>query len=202
MKHVVPLLAAVLILGAAAPGLAEEAVIGQPAPGFSLPDTHGNVHALSDFKGKTVVLEWTNYDCPFVKKHYNTGNMQSLQKTYTDKGVVWLSINSSAPGKQGNYPAADWNRMIDEKDAAPTAVLLDPDGKVGRLYGARTTPHVFVIAPDGSLVYEGAIDDNRSWDPKTVEGAENYVRQALEAVMAGKPVPTATTAPYGCSVKY
>ena len=130
----------------------DDVAIGKAAPEFSLSDTHGAATSLSTFKGKYVVLEWSNFDCPFVKKHYGSGNMQSLQKTYTGKGVVWLTINSSAAGKQGNYPADKWNEMIKEKSAAATAVLLDPDGKVGKLYGAKTPPHMFVINPEGVLI--------------------------------------------------
>jgi peroxiredoxin len=176
--------------------------IGKPAPAFSLVDTQGKTNALADFKGKYVVLEWSNYDCPFVKKHYGSGNMQKLQKDYAAKGVAWLTINSSAAGKQGNYPPEKWNEMIKEKGSAATAVLLDPDGKVGRLYGAKSTPHMFVINPDGVLIYMGAIDDQPSFDPATVKTAKNYVQLALDAALAGKPVETPSTQPYGCSVKY
>ena len=181
---------------------AAETVVGQPAPDFSLRDTNGKTNRLSDFKGKYVVLEWSNYDCPFVKKHYNSGNMQKLQKTYTEKGAIWLTINSSAAGKQGNYPADKWNEMVKEKGAAPTAVLLDPDGTVGKMYGAKTTPSMFVINPAGSLIYMGAIDDKASFAPEDIKTARNYVQMALDAAMAGKPVETSSTQSYGCSVKY
>ena len=183
---------------------ADEAMtaIGKAAPDFSLTDTNGKMMALAQFKGKTVVLEWTNYNCPFVKKFYNAGAMQKLQKTYTDKGVIWLSINSSAPGKEGNFPADKWNEMIKEKNAVPTAVLLDPDGIVGKLYGAKTTPHLFIINPEGILVYMGAIDDKPSFKPEDLEGAKNYVTMALDAVLAGKPVEIPSTKSYGCGVKY
>ena len=187
-------------LGATLP--AQEAAVGKRAPEFSLTDINGKTNALSSFKGKFVVLEWSNFDCPFVKKHYGSGNMQRLQKTYTEKGVVWLTVNSSAPGKQGNYPPEKWNEMIKEKAAVPTAVLLDPDGTVGRLYGAKTTPHIFIINPDGDLIYMGAIDDQPSFEPATVKTARNYVEAALNAAMSGKPVETTTTQSYGCSVKY
>lgn len=180
----------------------EEVMIGQPAPDFTLTDTMGNAHTLSALKGKYVVLEWTNYDCPFVKKHYGTGNMQKLQKTYTEKGIVWLSINSSAPGKQGNYPPEKWNEMIKEKGSAATAVLLDPDGKIGKRFGAKTTPHMFVINPEGMLIYKGAIDDQPTFEPETVKGAKNYVEETLDSAMAGKPVAIPETQSYGCSVKY
>ncbi|MBN1511737.1 MAG: thioredoxin family protein [Phycisphaerae bacterium] len=173
-----------------------------PAPAFTLTDVEGTEHSLSDFEGKTVVLEWTNYDCPFVKKHYSTGNMQALQKRYTDKGVVWLSICSSAPGKQGHYTPETWRQKIAEQDSQATAVLLDETGLVGRRYGAKTTPHLFVIDGTGVLRYQGAIDDNRSWDPQTVTDAANYVAAALDALLEGKPVAEKDTPPYGCSVKY
>jgi peroxiredoxin len=179
-----------------------ETAAGKPAPSFSLPDTNGKALSLADFKGKIVVLEWYQPDCPFVGKHYKSGNMQSLQKEYTAKGVVWLSIDSSAPGEEGNYPAEKLNQISSNDGAARTALLLDPDGKVGRLYGAKTTPDMYVIDPKGTLVYEGAIDDKRSTDLADVKTATNYVKAALEAVIAGKSVPTAATRPYGCSVKY
>jgi len=175
---------------------------GKPAPDFTLPDVHGTNWTLSAQKGKFVVLEWINLGCPFVKKHYGSGNMQALQKEYTEKGVIWFSICSSAPGKQGHFAPADWPALIAEQKAVPTAVLLDPDGKVGRLYGAKTTPHMYVINPEGMLIYAGAIDDNPSADPTTIPGARNYVREALDAAMAGEPVKMSATQPYGCSVKY
>lgn len=181
---------------------AGEADIGKQAPEFSLIDTTGKTNTLFSFKGKYVVLEWTHYDCPFVKKHYGTGNMQKLQKRYTGKGVIWLSINSSAPGKQGHYPAEKWNEMIKEKGAVSTAVLLDPDGTVGKMYGAKTTPHLFIINSEGILIYKGAVDDKPSFDPETVKTAKNYVVAALEAAMAGRAVETPSTQSYGCSVKY
>lgn len=178
------------------------ATVGQPAPAFTLTDTNGTSHNLADFKGKTVVLEWINHECPFVVKHYKEGAMQALQKEFTAKGVVWLSICSSAPGKQGHMSAADWNKTTQEKGAAPTAVLLDEDGKVGRLYEAKTTPHMYIINPEGILVYAGAIDSIKSTNPADVPKATNHVRVALEELLAGKPVSTPTTPPYGCSVKY
>jgi peroxiredoxin len=179
-----------------------ETEVGKPAPNFALPDTNGKTRNLSDFKGKFVVLEWYQPDCPFVGKHYRSGNMQSLQKEYTAKGVVWLSIDSSAPGEQGNYPAQELNQIASKDGAARTALLLDPDGKVGRLYGARTTPDMYIIDRNGTLVYEGAIDNKRSTDLADVKTATNYVKTALDAVMTGQPVPTTATRPYGCSVKY
>jgi len=192
-------LTAVVLMGG---DVAAAGETGKAAPAFSLTDIHGKTHTLADFQGKTMVLEWTNYDCPFVKKHYGSGNMQKLQKTYTEKGVIWLSICSSASGKQGHYPAAAWQKKTVEKGSKATAVLLDPDGQVGRAYGAKTTPHIFIIAADGTLRYEGAMDDNPSWNPKTVEGAHNYVAAALDALLAGKAVAVSETKPYGCSVKY
>ena len=173
-----------------------------PAPEFTLADVQGETHKLSDFKGKIVVLEWTNYDCPFVKKHYGSGNMQKLQEKYTAKNVVWLSICSSAPGKQGHFTPDTWGKKIAERKAQATAVLLDADGKVGRAYGARTTPHMFIVAADGTLAYKGAIDDKPSWNPATLKDAKNYVVAALDALLAGESVAVDETKPYGCSVKY
>jgi peroxiredoxin len=179
-----------------------EAEVGKAAPDFSLPDTNGKTRSLSDFRGKYVVLEWYQPDCPFVGKHYKSGNMQALQREFTAKGVTWLSIDSSAPGEQGNYPADELNKISAQNGAARTALLLDPSGKVGRLYAAKTTPDMYIINPKGILVYEGAIDSKRSTDLADVKIATNYVKVALDAVMAGKPVPTTATQPYGCSVKY
>ena len=176
--------------------------IGQPAPDFTATDTKGVSHSLADFRGQTVVLEWTNHDCPYVKKHYDTGNMQALQKDATGDGVVWLSIISSAPGKQGYLSAEEADALTAERDAAPTAVLFDPEGTVGKAYGARTTPHMFVIDPEGTLVYMGGIDDRPTSSKADVEGARNYVREALIAVGNGQEVPQSTSRPYGCSVKY
>jgi hypothetical protein len=181
---------------------AEEAPIGAPAPGFSLPNAKGGTNGLADAKGKFVVLEWINLECPFVRKHYDSGNMQKLQRDYTAKGVVWYSVCSSAPGKQGYLTPAQWLERLGKEKAAPTAVLLDADGKAGRLYGAKTTPHLFVIDPAGKLVYRGAIDDKPSVKIEDVATARAYLVEALEAAMAGKPAPTAATQPYGCSVKY
>jgi peroxiredoxin len=179
-----------------------ETEVGKAAPNFSLPDTNGKPHSLADLKGKYVVLEWYQPDCPFVRKHYRSGNMQALQKEYTAKGVTWLSIDSSAPGEEGNYPAGKLNEISAQDSAARTALLLDPSGEVGRLYGAKTTPDMYVIDPSGILVYKGAIDNKRSTDLADVKTATNYVKGALEAVMAGKTVATTATQPYGCSVKY
>ena len=172
------------------------------APAFTLTDTKGTEHSLSDFKGKTVVLEWFNPGCPFVKKHYSKGNMQSLQSTYTEKGVIWLSIVSSAPGKQGHGTPAEHNAKIAEWKMSPTALLIDEDGKAGKAYGAKTTPHMFVINGEGEIVYQGAIDDKRSTNPDHIPDSTNYVKAALDATLSGKAVEVSSTPPYGCSVKY
>lgn len=176
--------------------------VGQPAPEFILPDTYEQEHALSDYKGKYVVLEWLNHECPFVQKHYNSGNMQSLQKEWTDQGVVWFSVSSSAHGEQGHYHPAEANELTATKEAKPTAVLLDFEGTVGQAYGAQVTPHMFVIAPDGTLIYQGAIDDAPTVDLADVPKSENYVDSALSAHMAGEPVEPSATKAYGCMVKY
>ncbi len=174
---------------------------GSPAPDFALPGLEKEVK-LSELKGKIVVLEWLNHGCPFVKKHYGTENMQTLQKNFTQKGVVWLSVVSSAPGKQGHV---DQNGARSEKTSnrsAASDILLDPAGKVGQLYGAKTTPHMFVIGRDGLVAYQGAIDDQSNLDWASVKGAKNFVAQALDEILAGKPVSMATTKAYGCAVKY
>jgi hypothetical protein len=176
--------------------------VGQPAPEFTLTDSTGTAHRLSDFKGKTVVLEWLNHGCPFVRKQYDSGNMQKLQKEYTGKGVIWLSIVSSAPGKQGHMTPEETNKAKEESGSGATAVLIDEDGSVGHLYDAKTTPHMFVVDPQGTLIYMGAIDSDRSPDPAGIEGAKNYVKQALDEAMAGKPVSEPTTTAYGCGIKY
>lgn len=202
MMKKLALLAFSAALLAAAPLVFADASVGKPAPEFSLTDTNGKSHALSSFKGKWVVLEWNNPDCPFVVKHYGSQNMQKLQKEATGKGVVWLTINSGATGKEGVYSPADINKKWAENGAASTAYLLDGDGKVGKLYGAKTTPHMFIINPKGEVVYAGAIDSIKSAKADDIPKATNYVRAALEEGMAGKPISTATSAPYGCSVKY
>ena len=176
--------------------------VGQPAPDFSLPDTNRQAHQLSQYKGKWVVLEWYNPDCPFVRKHYGAGNMQALQKEFTAKGVVWLSIDSSAPGQEGNYPADKLNQIASSQGVARTALLLDPDGKVGHAYGAKTTPDMYIINPEGKLVYEGAIDSKPTTSVADLKVATNYVKVALDDSMSGKSVPQTVTRPYGCSVKY
>jgi peroxiredoxin len=182
--------------------LALSAAAQSAAPAFKLPDVNGETHALSQYAGKIVVLEWTNYDCPFVKKFYGTGAMQAMQEKYTGKGIIWLSICSSAPGKQGHFSAEEWTKRINGGGVKANAVLLDADGKAGRAYGASNTPHIFVISPDGQIAYQGSVDDNRSADPTTVSGARSYLAEALDALLAGEPVPVAQTKPYGCSVKY
>jgi peroxiredoxin len=176
--------------------------VGQPAPDFSLPDTKGQNHQLSQYKGKWVVLEWYQPDCPFVRKHYGSGNMQALQKEFTAKGVVWLSIDSSAPGQEGNYPADKLNEIASSQGVARTALLLDPAGKVGHAYGAKTTPDMYIINPEGKLVYEGAIDSKPTTAVADLKTARNYVKVALDDSMTGKSVPQTVTRPYGCSVKY
>ncbi len=182
--------------------LASDAKVGESAPGFTLVDSNGNEHSLSDFEGKYVVLEWINYDCPFVKKHYNSGNMQSLQKKYTEKDVVWLAVCSSVPGKQGNFSNEVINERSSEHGANFTAYLIDDTGSVGKSYGAKTTPHMYVINPEGTLIYAGGIDDKASTDVDDIETATNYVSAALDAAMNGEEVEVKVSQPYGCSVKY
>jgi len=179
-----------------------EPSVGNPAPALTLTDTKGKQHNLADYKGKYVVLEWVNFGCPFVKKHYGSGNMQATQKKAVDKGVVWLSVCSSAEGKQGHMAADDWNQEIADRKMSSTAVLIDESGTVGKTYGAKTTPHMYIVNPDGVLIYKGAIDDKPSTNQDDVPGARNHVLAALDESMAGKPVSTASTTPYGCSVKY
>lgn len=181
---------------------AEGPAIGSKVPDFSLVDTNGKTHTLADYKGRTVVLEWTNFGCPFVVKHYDSMNMQSLQKKYTDKGIVWLSISSSAKGKEGSMTSAEWNKEIATQKAASLAFLLDENGKVGKAYDAKTTPHMFIIDGTGALAYKGAIDNKPSYKQSDVKGAKNYVSAALDEILAGKKVSLSSTEPYGCSVKY
>jgi thioredoxin-related protein len=176
--------------------------VGEPAPPFTATDSYGHQHSLTQYKGKFVVLEWHNQGCPYTKKHYDSGNMQELQKYWTSKGVIWLTVISSAPGEQGYVTAAQENDYVKKMNAAPTAVLLDPKGELGHLYAAKTTPQMFVINPQGQLIYDGAIDDRPTPDQFDIAGATNYVKAALEQAMAGKPVAVATSRPYGCSVKY
>ena len=178
------------------------AKVGSPAPTFTGTDTHGQTHKLADYRGKYVVLEWTNKDCPYTRKQYDSGNMQSLQREWTAKGVVWLTILSSAPGKQGYMTAAEENAWLKKIHAAPTAAILDPTGEIGLLYKAKTTPQMIVIDPAGKLIYDGAIDDHPTTDVADVPRSKNYLSAALKEAMAGQPVALAYTRPYGCSVKY
>ena len=176
--------------------------VGDQAPDFTGTDSHGQMHKLSDYRGKFIVLEWHNNGCPFTKKHYESGNMQRLQKEWTDKGVTWFTVISSSSGSQGYVTADQENEYLQKMHAVPTAALLDPKGEIGHLYGAKTTPHMFVINPQGQIIYNGAIDDKATTDPSDVNGANNYVSDALQEAMSGKAVAVATTRPYGCSVKY
>ena len=200
------LIGAAALTGAAVVGprrfAAASAKVGNPAPPFTLPSSNGPGVTLADLRGKVVVLEWTNHDCPYVRKHYDTSNMQSLQKEATGQGVAWLTVISSAPGTQGHVTAAQANALTATRSAAPTAVLFDPTGVVGKAYGATNTPHMYVITKDGTLVYAGAIDDKPTTRKSDVQGAHNYVRAALAAVAAGQPVKEPVTRAYGCTVKY
>lgn len=179
-----------------------EAIPGRDAPDFQVKDTTGKTHSLADFKGKYVVLEWTSPHCPFVKKWYSGGAMQALQKELTDQGVIWITVNSSAPGKPGYMTAAEWDKLAEQEKVASTARVIDERGELGRAYGAKTTPHVFVIGPDGKVIYAGAIDSKASLNPADGFGATNYVKQAIEEAKAGKAVSVPQSKPYGCSVKY
>lgn len=181
---------------------AESPRVGTVAPAFSVVDAKGKTQSLADYKGKYVVLEWFNPECPFVKKHYGSGNMQKLQQEAATHGVTWLTIDSSAAGKEGNLTPDAANAKNAEWKMASTAFLLDQDGKVGQAYGAKNTPHMFVINPEGKLIYEGAIDDKPTANPADIAGATNYVRAAITDAMANRPVANPTTKPYGCSVKY
>lgn len=192
---------AVSALAISGPAKAEP-VVGNPAPTFTGTDTKGQKVNLSDYLGKTVVLEWTNHDCPFVVKHYSSGNMQMTQKKAVDDGIVWLSVISSAPGEQGNVSGPEADNLTETRSANPTRVLLDPSGDIGRMYGARTTPHMFIINPKGVLTYHGAIDSIKSSDVSDIPKAQNYVLNALSQMKAGEPVKPQGTRPYGCSVKY
>lgn len=179
-----------------------QAVVGQPAPAFSTTDTSGKPVALADYKGKHVVLEWVNPHCPFVKKHYNSGNMPATQKSATEKGVVWLAVASTAKDSDEYMQPAELKTWLAGQNASPTTALMDPDGKVGRAYGARTTPHMYLIDPQGKLIYAGAIDSKPSTNPADIKTATNYVNQAVGEALAGKPISQPTTRAYGCSVKY
>lgn len=176
--------------------------VGDLAPNFTGTDSHGQVHHLADYRGKFVVLEWTNNGCPFTRKHYDSGNMQRLQKEWTARGVVWLTILSSAPGQQGYMTASEENAYMTRMHASPTAAILDPTGAIGHLYEAKTTPDMYVIDPSGRLIYSGAIDDHPTTDVADIPHSKNYVSAALSAAMDGQQVATTYTRPYGCSVKY
>jgi len=198
------LITALLTITAASTALfaADSPAVGTNAPDFSLTDSKGKTQSVSQYKGKYVVLEWFNPDCPFVKKHYGSGNMQKLQEEFTSKGVVWLSVDSSAPGKEGHLTAEQANAKMTEWKTKQTALVLDPDGKAGQSYGAKNTPHMFVINPEGKIIYEGAIDSKPSPNPADIANSTNYVKVALDESLAGKTVSNPNTKPYGCSVKY
>jgi peroxiredoxin len=185
-----------------ASGFANGVEVGKPAPDFTIMDTKGNPVSLSDFLGKPVVLEWTNHDCPYVRKHYGSGNMQRTQSALTDEGVIWLSIISSAEGEQGYVTGSEADRLTASRGAYPTNVLLDPEGTVGRMYAARTTPHMFLIDEKGILQYQGAIDDKPSARRASLKDATNYVKAAWDSLKAETPITATNTKPYGCSVKY
>ncbi len=188
---------------AAGPALAQSAAkIGAPAPAFEAVDADGKTRKLSEFAGKTVVLEWTNHDCPYVRKHYTSATMQTLQKDMAKEGVVWLSVISSPVGEQGHVDGAKANELTRSRDAAPAAVLLDPNSRMARAYGATTTPHMYIVDPKGTLAYMGAIDDKPAASAASLTGAKSYIRQAVAELKAGKPVSEASTRAYGCAVKY
>jgi glutathione peroxidase-family protein len=202
-KSVLAVFAALCAAGLTNPVVfAGEAAIGAPAPLFSLPDSRGTQHSLQDYRGKYVVLEWVNFDCPFVHKHYGSGAMQQLQHDMEAKGIIWLSICSSAPGKQGYFEGEALHERMNQEHAGPTAYLVDPEGNVGKMYSAKTTPHMFIIDPEGNLIYAGGIDNIASTDQDDIGRATNYVRADLDAALAGKPIPYRVTKSYGCSVKY
>lgn len=204
MKTFTAFLLALTVGAALAVSSAQAAAeVGQPAPGFTLTDIDGASHSLSEYRGKVVVLEWHNPDCPIVRKHYESDNLPKLQREATKDGVVWLLVNSGAPGMQGaDYSATQMKTWLRNHQAAPTEYFRDADGKVGHLYGAKTTPHLFIIDPAGTVVYAGGIDSIPSSHKDDIAKATNYVRQALDAIKAGRPVPNPSTKPYGCSVKY
>jgi peroxiredoxin len=176
--------------------------VGEPAPDFTGVDTQGKTHRLADYRGKTVVLEWTNHDCPYVRKHYGAGNLQEQQREAAAQGVIWLSVISSAPGQQGHVSPAEADELTRSRKAAPHAVLLDPEGRIGRAYEAKTTPHLYIIDEAGKLVYMGGIDSLATADPADIPKATQYVRVALKERAAGQPISAPVTRPYGCSVKY
>ena len=203
MKTILTLLQMAVLSAALFVGAQAAPQVGQAAPDFTLTDHHGNRHSLADYKGKTVVIEWVNPECPIVQKHYNkSGNIPAIQQAATTEGVVWLQINSGHSGSEGDYDSAQIDAWMKTNQVASTAYLRDPDGKVGRLYDARTTPHLFIVNAEGSLVYAGGIDDIRSGDAADIAKAKNYVKAALADLKAGQPVGTPTSKPYGCGVKY
>lgn len=202
MHRLVRITAVAAALATAAPLVHAVASVGLPAPAFSATDTSGRTVSLADFKGRHVVLEWVNPGCPYVRKHYDSANLPNTQKRATARGVVWLAVNSTHSGASDYMAPAALAGWMNDKGGAPTATLMDADGKVGRAYGARTTPHLYVIDPAGTLVYVGAIDSKPSANPADIPSATNYVDQALGEALAGKPVSVATTRAYGCSVKY
>jgi len=191
-----------LILGVTLTLTAAAITPNAPAPDFKGTDANNNPQTLSQYRGKYVVLEWANQGCPYDRKHYLSGSIESQQREWTAKGVIWLSVISSAPGEQGYVTGAQENEYIKSMHVASTAVLLDPTGAIGRLYEAKTTPHMFVIDPNGKLIYEGAIDNKPTTDQADLKSADNYLNDALNAAMAGKPVAVESTRPYGCAVKY
>ena len=201
IKHLVKAAVTVGFLAAASSAMAA-ADLNQPAPTFNAVGADGKPVKLSDFKGKTVVLEWTNHECPFVAKHYDSGNMPTLQKDAAGKGVVWMQVLSSAPGKQGHVDGATAQKLNASRKAAPAFTVLDPEGKIGKMYGAQTTPHMFIVNAAGQLVYKGGIDSIPTAKKEDLAKAENYVAAALTAISTGKPVEKANTKPYGCSIKY
>jgi len=194
---------ATVVLGAAALafGSSSKVSVGAAAPTFDAVDSHGKSVKLDDYKGKYVVLEWSNFGCPYVQKHYNSGNMQSLQKKYTQKGVVWLTIFSSSEGNQGYYPASELNKLAAEKKMS-SKLVPDPDGAIGKLYGAKNTPTMFIIDPNGHIAYMGGIDDKATPDPADIATSKNYVAAALDEALAGKTITTTVSRPYGCGIKY
>src|SRR5262245_50457841 len=194
--------ATIMVLSAGYKSAAAEALIGAPAPAFRLNNSNGGAASLAGFQGKIVVLEWTSHECPYVGKHYRGNNMQTLQKKWTGQGVVWLSVISSAPGQPGHVSPEQANKLTAERGAAPTAVLFDPTGKVGHAYGARTTPHMYVIDGEGALVYKGGIDDQPTARVQDLKSARNFVDQALSEISQGKPVSVTASRAYGCSIKY
>jgi peroxiredoxin len=198
----IPTTALSLLAAALLPATAPAQAPGAAAPAFTVADTSGRLVQLADFRGKFVVLEWTNPECPFVRKHYSSGNMQALQREWGAREVVWLSINSTNAAHPEFKTPAQMKTWLDSQGAAPKAALIDGESATGRAYAARTTPHMFVIDPAGTVVYNGAIDDRRTSNPADAKLARNYVRAALTEATAGKPVSVASTSPYGCSVKY